>query len=222
MKILAFEPKVEKENVITKLKGREKRLGRLFSYELVYLGYYFFIFNFIARKDQKEPAKAIIAADTVDGSPVFFKQDVEELDKAKEIEVEDKSVLKVRCKEEEAYEKASDELRKRLLKVTMWRKVGLNFSLLEKRLIYFPYYVGYYLAYKKDSIIKSLGNVIISAKIPKVERENKEIRFEVVNALSGELGNVYGRAAVMRGIIMDGIDSQWDKDEFDFKFFKEK
>jgi len=201
MKILAFEPRIDVEKAILKLKKREKRLGKLFSYELIYLGYYFFIFNFKARGDQKEPATAIIAADIVDGSPVFFKEGLEELDKAKEIEVEDNRVLKVRCKEEEAYERASDELRKRLLRVVMWRRVGLNFSLVDKRLIYFPYYVGYYFGKSK---IKVIFDLLISSRI----KNREEVRFEVVNALTGEIGNVYGRTGVMKGIVLDEMDKK--------------
>lgn len=179
VKIKAFPPKIDEEKALEKLKAREKRLGRLISMELVYMPYKMFIFDFYSRSEQKEPAKAILAVDGSNVQAGFFKGGLEELELAKEIEVNERQILPYKVDDKEALEMASDEFRKRLLKVTMWRRKALRFSFVSSILIYFPYYVGYYFEDKK-----------------------REMRADVVNALSGEIGNLWSRSAVLKAVVM--------------------
>ncbi|MBS7618368.1 hypothetical protein KEJ25_07190, partial [Candidatus Bathyarchaeota archaeon] len=70
------------------------------------------------------------------------------------------------------------ELKKRLLSTYMWKTKGFNLQLESSQVLYVPFWVGYYMV-----------------------GQDKRIQIEVMNALSGEVGDSWHRGIIEAGIL---------------------
>ena len=173
MKILVFPVTVPLEETVKRLKKREKKLGEFFSIEVVYVPFWFFTFNYTIRKDQKKAGTTIIAADTILGEVAFFQGKMKNV---KEVEVSENHILTPTVKFEEAAKKAEEELKRQIFNKFLWRIQKIMVKLKEAQLIYLPFWIGYYKT-----------------------RENT-IQIEVVNALSGEIGDAWYEKIICEGL----------------------
>jgi len=130
-----------------------------------------------AEPEQPREKRITLVADAVVGQIAFLRGDAEKMVE-EEVDVEEDSVIGIAIPIDRVIGKAEVELKKRLLSTYMWKTKTFNLQLEGSQIFYVPFWVGYY----------------------RVGREEK-IQVEVMNALSGEVGDSWHRGIIEAGVL---------------------
>ncbi|MEM3406141.1 MAG: hypothetical protein QXL51_07390 [Candidatus Aenigmatarchaeota archaeon] len=180
MKIRAVKTFLESSNVLQRIhtSKKAKKLGKFIAIELVYIPFIFFMININYGKKVKN-LKIIFIIDCILGESAIYKGREEDIKDSIEIEVPDDIILPIDQKVFESIKKISEEEAIATLKKVLARKFKKIFSIeiLNKELIYYPFYVIYF-------------------------NKNNFYDIEVVNAVSGEFNNLWYKALVLKGLYL--------------------
>ncbi|MGQ9543204.1 MAG: hypothetical protein ACUVTM_03815 [Candidatus Bathyarchaeia archaeon] len=209
MKIKGYPPKITEDQAAQTFRGREKGSKIFFNMELLYAPFWSMTFHYSTIEDtgqkrlgmslrvkayltgrRSRPVRVcksvVVVADAVLGQVAFLKGEAEKM-AIGEFNVKDDSVIKIIIPVDRVIGKAESELKKRLLSVYMWKTESFNLQLEDTHTFYVPLWVGYY----------------------RVGKE-KLIQIEVMNALSGEVGDAWYRGIVEAGLLKMYQDREQD------------
>ncbi|MEM2106725.1 MAG: hypothetical protein QXI59_01450 [Candidatus Bathyarchaeia archaeon] len=201
MKIRTSTLNITQNQALQAFKRREKRSKPLLNMELLYAPFWLMTYKYHtvgesqqgqAKKSQrilkyltqkKRPAQTIesrvvLVADAVLGQIAFLKGEDASGMVDVEVDVKEEDIIGVAIPINRVVGKAESELKKRLLSIYMWRTKNFSLQLESSQIFYVPFWVGYY----------------------KVGQEER-IQIEVMNALSGEVGDSWHRGIIETGIL---------------------
>jgi len=174
LKVLTVKPLIEREEALKKLKKLRK--GTLKAVELLYLPFWCFIFDLKAKiKKEVRNLRAAVVIDGVLGEVALYDGELSDLE-GNLSEVDEEKLLPVEINLDR--KKIVEEANKELAKV-VYRKLKFvsDMSLTSSKLIYFPFWIGYF-------------------------HEKGLIQIDIVNAVSGETSNPWCIRAIIRGLVM--------------------